>query len=82
MLVKVLPVRSADYSGGLCPDLLVGRCGVELEPLANALKQVVATAVNAVKAVTIMRWVMMRKTEEVYATTQYNPVQAVILTFR
>ena len=67
----------------------IGRCGVELEPLTNALKEVVLQqqVLHADETpVTIMRMGENDKTEErlclVYATTQYNPVQAVIYDFQ
>ncbi len=68
----------------------IGRCGVELEPLANALKEVVLQqqVLHADETpVTIMGWVRMRKNRRKvmsgpYATTQYNPVQAVIYDFQ
>ncbi|MEN8401222.1 IS66 family transposase, partial [Acinetobacter towneri] len=68
----------------------IGRCGVELEPLANALKQVVLQqrVIHADETpVTIMRMGENDKKPKkgyvwAYATTQYNPVQAVIYDFQ
>ena len=68
----------------------IGRCGVELEPLANALKQVVLQqqVLHADETpVTIMRMGDDDKKPKkgyvwAYATTQYNPVQAVIYDFQ
>jgi len=68
----------------------IGRCGVELEPLANALKQVVLQqrVIHADETpVTIMRMGDDEKKPKkgyvwAYATTQYNPVQAVIYDFQ
>ncbi|WP_244783074.1 IS66 family transposase [Acinetobacter sp. F-1] len=68
----------------------IGRCGVELEPLANALKQVVLQqrVIHADETpVTIMRMGENEKKPKkgyvwAYATTQYNPVQAVIYDFQ
>ena len=68
----------------------IGRCGVELEPLANALKQVVLQqrVLHADETpVTIMRMGDDEKKPKkgyvwAYATTQYNPVQAVIYDFQ
>ncbi|WP_143218142.1 IS66 family transposase, partial [Acinetobacter indicus] len=68
----------------------IGRCGVELEPLANALKEVVLQqrVLHADKTpVTIMRMGENDKKPKngyvwAYATTQYNPVQAVIYDFQ
>jgi len=68
----------------------VGRCGVELEPLADALKQVVLQQqiIHADETpVTIMQIGDDEKKPKkgyvwAYATTQYNPVQAVIYDFQ
>ncbi|MFH3825543.1 IS66-like element ISAba46 family transposase [Acinetobacter pittii] len=68
----------------------IGRCGVELELLANALKQVVLQqrVIHADETpVTIMRMGENEKKPKkgyvwAYATTQYNPVQAVIYDFQ
>lgn len=68
----------------------IGRCGVELEPLANALKEVVLQqrVLHADETpVTIMRMGDDEKKPKkgyvwAYATTQYNPVQAVIYDFQ
>ncbi|MDV4314194.1 IS66 family transposase [Acinetobacter indicus] len=68
----------------------IGRCGVELEPLANALKEVVLQqqVLHADETpVTIMRMGENDKKPKkgyvwAYATTQYNPVQAVIYDFQ
>ncbi|MCU4420630.1 IS66 family transposase, partial [Acinetobacter lwoffii] len=68
----------------------IGRCGVELEPLANALKEVVLQqrVIHADETpVTIMRMGDDEKKPKkgyvwAYATTQYNPVQAVIYDFQ
>ncbi len=68
----------------------VGRCGVELEPLADALKHVVLQqwVIHADETpVTIMRMGENEKKPKkgyvwAYATTQYNPVQAVIYDFQ
>ncbi|SNU16093.1 Transposase [Acinetobacter johnsonii] len=68
----------------------IGRCGVELEPLANALKEVVLQqwVIHADETpVTIMRMSDDEKKPKkgyvwAYATTQYNPIQAVIYDFQ
>ena len=67
----------------------IGRCGVELKPLANALRQLVLQqqVLHADETpVTIMRMGENGKKLKkgyvwTYATTQYNPVQAVIYDF-
>src|SRR5690606_18244845 len=69
-----------------CP----GRCGVEQDPLANALNKVVLQqrVIHADETpVTIMRMGENEKKPKkgyvwAYATTQYNPVQAVIYDFQ
>src|SRR5690606_23892246 len=68
----------------------IGRCGVELEPLANALKEVVLQqqVMHADETrVTIMRMGDDEKNPKkgfvwAYATKQYNPVQAGIYKFQ
>ncbi|CAD9197430.1 IS66 family transposase [Acinetobacter bohemicus] len=68
----------------------IGRCGVELEPLTNALKQVVLQqqVLHADETpVTIMQMGDDEKKPKkgyvwAYATTQYNPVHAVIYDFQ
>ena len=68
----------------------VGRCGVELEPLADALKQVVLQqqVLHADETpVTVMQMGDDEKKPKkgyvwAYATTQYNPIQAVIYDFQ
>lgn len=68
----------------------IGRCGVELEPLANALKQVVQQkrVIHADETpVPIMRLDDKEKKPKkgyacAYATTQYNSIQAVIYDFQ
>jgi len=68
----------------------IGRCGVELEPLANALKQLVLQqqVIHADETpVTIMQMGDGEKKPKkgyvwAYATTQYNSVQAVIYDFQ
>ena len=68
----------------------IGRCGVELEPLTNALRQVVLQqqVLHADETpVTIMQMGDDEKKPKkgyvwAYATTQYNPVHAVIYDFQ
>ncbi|KAF7273455.1 hypothetical protein GWI33_013837, partial [Rhynchophorus ferrugineus] len=68
----------------------IGRCGVELEPLANALRQLVLQqqVIHADETpVTIMRMDDKDKKPKkgyvwAYVTTQYNSVQAVIYDFQ
>ena len=68
----------------------IGRCGVELEPLAEALKQIILQqqVIHADETpVTIMQLGDDEKKPKkgyvwAYATTQYNPIQAVIYDFQ
>lgn len=68
----------------------IGRCGVELEPLANALKQMVLQqqVIHVDETpVTIMQLDDQEKKPKkdyvwAYATTQYNPIQAVVYDFQ
>ena len=78
-----------DLSRSTLSDWL-GRCGVELEPLANALKEVVLQqqVIHADETpVTFMQLGDQEKKPKkgyvwAYATTQYNPIQAVIYDFQ
>ncbi|VCX74597.1 Putative transposase (identified by ISEscan HMM) [Acinetobacter baumannii] len=67
----------------------IGRCGVELEPLANALKRWCCNSgccMQMKHRSPSCGWVRIIKPKKgyvwAYATTQYNPVQAVIYDFQ
>ncbi len=78
-----------DLSRSTLSDWL-GRCGVELEPLANALKQVVLQQQVIHVDETPVTFMQLGDQEKkpkkgyvwAYASTQYNPIQAVIYDFQ
>jgi len=66
----------------------VGRCGVELEPLAEALKQIIVQqqVIHADETPVTMMKIAENKTKKgyvwAYATTLYNLVQMVVYDFQ
>ena len=66
----------------------VGRCGVELEPLAEALKQLILQqqVIHADETPVTVMQIAERKPKKgyvwAYATTQYNSIQAVVYDFQ
>ncbi|WP_111895376.1 IS66 family transposase [Acinetobacter sp. MB5] len=66
----------------------IGRCGVELEPLAEALKQIILQqqVIHADETPVTVMQIAEKKPKKgyvwAYATTQYNPIQAVIYDFQ
>ena len=66
----------------------IGRCGVELQPLVDALKQIVLQqqVIHADETPVTVMQIGEKKPKKgyvwAYATTQYNPVQAVVYDFQ
>jgi transposase len=66
----------------------VGRCGVELEPLAEALKQIILQqqVIHADETPVTVMQIAEQKPKKgyvwAYATTQYNSIQAVVYDFQ
>ena len=66
----------------------VGRCGVELEPLAEALKQIILQqqVIHADETPVTVMQIAEKKPKKgyvwAYATTQYNSIQAIVYDFQ